>query len=230
MKVVAIVQARMGSSRLPGKVMMNLDGENPALYYVIKQLQSCKLLDEMVVATSTKPNDDKIFDFTRTMNVQCFRGSEENVLDRYYQCAKKTNADIIIRIPADKPLIDPNLVDDIISKFDTSKFDYISNWLTKNVPSGTEVEAMTFVALEKAWNEAIGDENKEHVTPYIYNNPKEFRIFSVEYNEFPLDLRYALDTKEDYEFIKLLISKINVRPIHIEDIIKIVNKLKNKFI
>ncbi len=99
--------------------------------------------------------------------------------------------------------------------------------MTKNVPSGTEVEAMTFSALEKAWREAITNEDREHVTPYIYNNPKEFRIFSVEYNKFPLDLRYALDTKEDYEFIKLLVSKISKRPIVTEDIIKVVNNQVN---
>jgi spore coat polysaccharide biosynthesis protein SpsF len=227
MKVVAIVQARMGSSRLPGKVMMNLDGENPALYFVIKQLQSCKFVDEIVVATSTKSMDDEIFDYTQNMNVQCFRGSEENVLDRYYQCAKKVKAEIIVRIPADKPLIDPNLVDDLISKFDVSKFDYISNWLTKNVPSGTEVEAMTFSALEKTWKEVIKEHDKEHVTSYIYNNPKKFRIFSINYNKFSLELKYALDTKEDYEFIKLLISKISKRPIYTEDIIKVVNHQAN---
>lgn len=224
MKNVAIIQARMGSKRLPGKVMMKLDGENPAIYYVIKQLQSSKFLDEIIVATSILNRDDPIEKFVTKMNVPVFRGDEENCLDRYYTCAKKFNADIIVRIPADKPLIDPCLVDDAISKFSKNKYDYVSNWLSKNVPSGTEVEAMTFDALKKTWENVTKLNHKEHVTQYIYENPEEFKILSIKYEKYPLDLKYALDTKEDYELIKSIIKKIKKRPILTEDIIKI---LKN---
>ena len=113
-----IIQARMGSSRLPGKVMMKVDSENPALFYVITQLQACKLVDQIIVATSDLKQDDIIEEFSKKMKIPVFRGSEQNCLDRYYQCAKKFSADIIVRIPADKPLIDPDLVDDALSNFD----------------------------------------------------------------------------------------------------------------
>ena len=213
----------MGSSRLPGKVMMKIDDENPALYYVIKQLQSCKSLDKIIVATSVLDKDNPIEEFVKKMDVTIFRGDEQNCLDRYYQCAKKFEADIIVRIPADKPLIDPNLVDDVVSKFSKNNYDYVSNWLsTKNVPNGTEVEAITFSALKKTWENVTKLFDKEHVTPYIYENPEKFNIFSIKYKNYFLDVKYALDTKEDYEQIKFIIKKIKKRPILTEDIIKII--------
>ena len=221
MKTVAIIQARMGSSRLPGKVMMKLDEKNPAIYYVIKQLQSCKFLDEIIIATSILERDNPIVEFVKKMNVPTFRGDEQNCLDRYYQCAKKFDADVIVRIPADKPLIDPNLVD--VSKFSKKKYDYVSNWLSESVPNGTEVEAMTFSALEQTWKNATTVYHKEHVTPYIYEHPKEFKILSIKYKKYFLDVKYALDTKEDYELIKSIIKKIKKRPILTEDILQVLN-------
>lgn len=225
MKIAAIVQARMGSSRLPGKVMMKLDGKNPSLFYVIKQLQCCKLLDEIIVATTTKKRDDVIVEYVRKMNIPFFRGKEEDCLDRHYQCAKKFNVDVIVRIPSDKPLIDPRLVDDLISKFDYVKYDYASNWLSKNVPNGTEVEAITFDALTKVWKEATKPEHKEHVTQYVYSNPDKFCILPITYDKYRTDLKYVLDTKSDYEFIKQIIGKIKKRPIYTEDIAKVLEKL-----
>jgi spore coat polysaccharide biosynthesis protein SpsF len=214
----------MNSSRLPGKVMMKLDIKNPTLHYAVTQLQACKLVNKIIVATSDLKQDDVIEDFCKKNKISVFRGSEKNCLDRYYQCAKKYLADIVIRIPADKPLIDPDLVDDVIEQFDLLKYDYVNNWLTGNVPCGTEVEAMTFDTLKKTWESVISSEHKEHVTPYIYENPKKFRIKLLEYSNFDTSIRYALDTKEDLIFIKELIKKIKMRPIHSKDITNCLKK------
>jgi spore coat polysaccharide biosynthesis protein SpsF len=220
-KINAIIQARLSSSRLPGKVLMKLDDKNTALDYVIMQLQQSKLLDGIIVATSNLEQDNPIEDTVKKSNIPCFRGDLQNTLDRYYQCAKKFNVDVIVRIPADKPLIDPQLVDDAISKFDTSQYDYLSNWLEPSVPSGTEVEMFTFNALEKAWREATTDYQKEHVSPYFYQNPEKFRIFSLKYNCYPTNVKYSLDTAEDLKFIKQIIKKISKRPIFTEEILRL---------
>ena len=219
MKIAAIIQARMGSSRLPGKVMMKLD-EYPTLYHVVNQLRVSKFLDEIIIATSTEKQDDLIFEYAKKNHLLVFRGDEKDCLDRYYQCAKKFNVDIIVRIPADKPLIDPNLVDDLLEKFLKTKYDYASNWLTKNVPSGTEVEAVTFNALSKSWKEAISQNNREHVTQYIYENPNKFSILNLKYNDMPINLKYSLDTPEDLIFIKQVFDEIKKRPIFTDDIKK----------
>jgi len=220
LKIIAIVQARLSSSRLQGKVLMKLDDKKTTLDYVIMQLQHSKLLDGIIVATSNLEQDNAIEDAVIKLGITCYRGDLKNTLDRYYQCATKFNVDVIVRIPADKPLIDPQLVDDAISKFDTTKYDYLSNWLEPNVPSGTEVEIFTFSALEKAWKEANTDYQKEHVSPYFYQNPDKFRIFDLKYHSYPTDLKYSLDTAEDLEFIRLLIKQIHKKPILTEDIIK----------
>ena len=227
LKTIAIVQARLSSSRLPRKVLMKLDDRNTTIDYVVMQLQHSKLLDGIIVATSNLEEDNAIEDAMTKLGIPCYRGDLKNTLDRYYQCATKFNVDIIVRIPADKPLIDPHLVDDAISKFDPTKYDYISNWLEPNVPSGTEVEIFTFSALEKAWKEANTDYQKEHVSPYFYQNPDKFRIFDLKYHSYPTDLKYSLDTAEDLEFIRLLIKQIHKKPILTEDIIKFQKSRKN---
>ena len=221
LKTIAIDQARLSSSRLPGKVLMKLDDKNTTLDYIIMQLQHSNLLDGIIVATSDLEEDNTIEDAVTKLGIPCFRGDLQNTLDRYYQCATKYNVDIIVRIPADKPLIDPQLVDDAISKFDTTKYDYLSNWLEPNVPSGTEVEIFTHNALAKAWKEANTDFQKEHVSPYFYQNPDKFRIFDLKYQSYPSNLKYSLDTAEELEFIKQIIKKISKRPILTEDILKL---------
>ena len=211
----------MGSERLPGKVLLNLDDENPALYYVIKQLQFSKFLDKIVVATSTLPEDDIIVEYVKKLDIEYFRGSSENVLDRYYQCAKKFSFSSIIRIPADKPLIDPEIVDNVIKKFKSNSYDYVCNFLTPSYPSGTEVEVFSFLTLETAWIEASSDYEKEHVTPYIYNNTNKFKIENILLDENLSHLRWALDWPEDLKLIRIIISKIKKRPILIKDIIEL---------
>jgi len=224
MKTAVIIQARMDSSRLPGKVMMKLDGKNTTLYYVITQLQSCKLVNQIIVATSDLKQDDIIAEFSKNMGISVFRGNEKNVLDRFYQCAKIFYTDIIIRIPADKPLIDPNLVDDAIQKFQENNVDYLSNWLEESIPGGTEIEIFSFNTLKKIWKKSITDYQKEHVTPYIYENKGEFKIVNLKYKKFSHNLKYSLDTKQDYDVIKKIISLIEQRPILTKDIHRILNQ------
>ena len=180
MTVGIIVQTRTGSSRLPSKVMMKADEDSIMLDYVINQLNYSKLHDELVIATTVLDQDDVIFDHVTNRNIQCFRGDEKNVLERHYECAKKYSFSTIVRIPSDKPLIDPTIVDTVIEKFQSSSYDYISNFSVNvdnenkffsSFPSGTEVEIFSFSALENAFKNANTAEQKEHVTPYIYENP-----------------------------------------------------------
>ncbi len=209
----------MGSSRLPGKVMMQIDGKNPLLYYAIKQNKVSKYGKNLVIATTTKSEDDIIEEYAKKNNIMIFRGSSENVLDRYYQCAKKFSLSTIVRIPADKPLIDPHLMDKMITIFNSNSYEYVTNFLPLTFPSGTEVEIFSFEALEIAWKNAKLPSEREHVTPYFYNNEKQFQIYNYENPENLSNLRYAVDRIEDLELVRLLISRIKTRPILLEDII-----------
>ena len=150
-----IIQARMSSTRLPGKVMMNVKNQKPVLYFVIKQLQECKLIDKIIVATTTNEEDIQIVNYSKNLGIDYFRGSSKDVLDRYYQCAKKYSINTIVRIPSDKPLIDPEIVDNVVSVFNNNSYDYVTNFLSNpTFPSGTEVEVFSMSALKKAWENA----------------------------------------------------------------------------
>jgi Spore coat polysaccharide biosynthesis protein F, CMP-KDO synthetase homolog len=228
MTVGIIVQTRTGSSRLPSKVMMKADEDSIMLDYVINQLNYSKLHDELVIATTVLEQDDVIFDHVTNRNIQCFRGDEKNVLERHYECAKKYSFSTIVRIPSDKPLIDPTIVDTVIEKFQSSSYDYISNFSVNvdnenkffsSFPSGTEVEIFSFSALENAFKNANTAEQKEHVTPYIYENPEKFKIFTISSNKDLAKFRWALDYEKDLKLIRLIISKIKKRPILMSDIL-----------
>ena len=220
-KIGCIIQARMGSTRLPGKVMLNIDEKNPIIYYVIKQISESRLCDQIVIATTTLPEDEEIVKFAKNMSVPCFRGSAEDVLDRYYQCAKEFSFSTIIRITSDNPLIDPKLVDDAISFYKSNSYDYVTNCKPRTFPQGTEVEIFSFNALEKIWKNARKLSEREHVTPYFYNNPDQFKIFNIRNNENLSHLRWTVDRKEDLEFVKNIVSKIKKSPILMSDILKL---------
>lgn len=214
----------MGSTRLPGKVLMMLDDKNPSLYYVITQLQNCKSFTKIIVATTDLKEDDRIEEFANGLKIQCYRGSSKDVLDRYYQSAKKFSLSVIVRITADNPLIDPTLVDHIIDRFNSGNFDYVSNAHIRSFPFGTEVEVFSFNALENAWKNAKTDYEREHVTPYFYNNPSIFRTFDVTYTENLSHLRWTVDKIEDLKLVKQIISKLKKRPILMADILELLNK------
>ncbi len=217
----AIIQTRMGSTRLPGKVMKKIESNNTVLSYVISQLKSCKTLDKIIIATTTLDEDEIIFDYANNNGIDCFRGSSDDVLDRHYQCAKKFSCTDIVRIPSDKPLVDPTLVDKIVNEYKKKSFDYVSNFLTETFPSGAEVEIFSFKTLEKTWKDAKKPSEREHVVPYIMNNPKIFRLHNYSNSENFSKLRYVVDRKEDLEVVQKIVARIEHRPILMDDIIQI---------
>lgn len=219
--ISAIIQTRMGSTRLPGKVMKIIESDNTILSYVISQLKNCKTLDKIIIATTTLNEDDVIFDYAKKEGIDCFRGSSDDVLDRHYQCAKKFSCTDIVRIPSDKPLIDPTIVDKIVTEYKKESYDYVSNFLNETFPNGTEVEIFSFETLEKTWRDAKKPSEREHVVPYIMNNPKIFQLHNYSNSEDFSKLRYVVDRKEDLELVKEIVSRIDHRPILMDDIIKI---------
>lgn len=220
-----IIQARMSSTRLPGKVMMNIDEKNIMLYYVIQQIKFSKLANNIVIATTE--NDDIIVDFATKMNINYFRGETNNVLDRYYQCAKNFSISPIVRISADDPLIDPTIIDKVIEKFYSDSYDYVSNTHPRTFPQGNEVEIFSFETLETAWKYAKKTSEKEHVTPYIYNNKEKFRIANVEHSKNLSFLRWTVDRQNDLDFVRLIVSKIQKIPILMTEILDVLSKEPN---
>ena len=223
MMIGCIIQARLGSTRLPQKALLNLDEKNSTLFYVINQLKNCKRIEKIVVATTDLKEDDLIEKTVGNFGVTCFRGNEKDVLDRYYNCAKKFEFDFIVRITADCPLIDPQIVDNVINNFDSSKEDYISNTLKNTFPKGLDVEVFTFSALKKTWIESKLPSEREHVTQYIRNNPS-FKIKNYENEENLSEHRWTLDREEDLVFIREIIKRIEKRPILMEDVISVLRQ------
>jgi glutamate-1-semialdehyde-2,1-aminomutase len=202
MKIVAIIQARMGSTRLPGKVLMELSGK-PLLWHVVNRVSHSKYISQIVIATSTNPKDDEIEKFAKKYNINIFRGSENDCLDRYYKAAKKYKADVVVRITADCPLICPEIIDKVILEYIKGKFDYVTNSIIYTYPDGVDVEVFSFETLKKAWKEAKDPVEREHVTVYIRNSGK-FKIKNV-VNDKPVDpqgYKWSVDRIEDLEFVK----------------------------
>lgn len=214
----------MGSTRLPGKTLMKLDEQNTILDYVIQQLKHCKNIEKIIVATTSLKEDDVIEEFTKNKGIMCFRGSPSDVLDRYYQCAKHYSLSTIVRITADNPLIDPNIVEKLLEEFKSNSCDYVTNAVVRSFPYGTETEVFSFDALEKAWNNAKKDNEREHVTPYFYNNPEKFKIYHVKNEKNLSSLRWTVDQIEDFTLVKNIVSKISKRPILMIDIINLLTK------
>lgn len=205
MKIVCIVQARVGSTRLPGKVLKKICGKTVLEHDVIR-LKLIKNIDEIVIATTELDRDNKIVEECKKMNVKYFRGSEQNVLARYYYAAKENNADIVVRVTSDCPLIDPEVSSKIIEFYleNMDKYDYVSNTIDRTYPRGLDIEVFSFKALEKTFKEAIIERDKEHVTPYIWDNPDKFKLCQYRNDIDYSYLRWTLDTEEDY----LLISTV----------------------
>jgi spore coat polysaccharide biosynthesis protein SpsF len=219
----------MGSSRLPGKVMMDLCGK-PVLWHVVNRVSRAKLINRVMVATSTNKEDDIIEDLCRSLNIVVFRGDSANVLSRYYNCAKKSidegdKIDFIVRITADCPVIDPVLIDEVIQLAIDEKLDYASNVHPLSYPDGLDVEVFTFDALSIAYHNAELPSEKEHVTPYIIKN-SNFKQGNV---KNPLNIsrmRWTLDYKEDYEVIKLIYQYLYPKNKHflMEDILQLLKE------
>ena len=217
-----IIQARVNSTRLPKKVLKNIDDKKKVLEFIINQVKYSKKIDKIVIATTTKNDDDIITMISKKNNCDYFRGSEKDVLDRYYYCAKKFNFDSIVRITSDCPLIDPQIIDNVIEKFESKNYDYVTNTFPRTFPKGLDVEIFSFTTLEQMWREAKLPSEREHVTQFILNHNK-FRIGNIEYNNNLSNLRWTLDQKEDFEFLSNIIKRIQTRPILINHVLKILS-------
>ncbi|MEX0764815.1 MAG: glycosyltransferase family protein [Nitrosopumilaceae archaeon] len=211
-KVVVVVQARTGSTRLPSKVMKKICGK-PMLLLMLERLSHSKLIDEIVVATSVNKNDDVIYNLAKENGYSVFRGSELDCLDRYYQVGRKFNADFVSKITPDCPLIDPQVVDMVIGFFldNVEKYDYVSNAHPATFPDGLDVEIFRLSVLEKAWKESKNPSHREHTTTYIWSQPSLFRIGNVEMpdgkNLFMKE-RWTVDYPEDFEFVKSIYENL----------------------
>ena len=204
MKVVAIVQARMGSTRLPNKVMKLVEGE-PMIGLLLKRLSKSKLINQIIIATSTDENNASLVEYVQSLNYEIFSGDEKDVLDRYYQAAKKFSADKIVRITGDCPLVDPELVDRVVENSNRSGVDYLSNVDPPTFPDGLDIEVFGFLALQSAWQQANLDFDREHVTPFIRNSGKfsKENYFSLENHS---DERWTVDEPEDLLVIQDIFS------------------------
>lgn len=209
MKVVCIIQARMGSSRLPGKVMKKICGKS-VLQHDIERIRLVENIDDIVIATTNKSIDNEIVEEAKRLNVKYFRGEEQDVLSRYYNSAKENNADIIVRITSDCPLIDFNVTKDTINLllYNMDKYDYVSNTLERSFPRGLDTEVFKWSVLEEINYKAINKNDREHVTKYIYENPHIYRLGSYT-NKIDLSkYRWTLDTEEDFKLISIIYEEL----------------------
>ncbi len=231
MKVVAIIQARMGSTRLPGKVMKEIVGKT-VLEHVITRVKQAKGIDEIVIATTIKPEDEIIAIEAERLGVKVFRGSEEDVLSRYYHAAKENNSDVIIRITSDCPLIDPEIIDKLIGFYIDNDYRIVTNAgsdLSKRTyPRGLDTEIFSLEELESAFMKAKNRYQREHVTPYMYENDN---IFNYKNDKDYSKHRWTLDTKEDFELITRIYSELynEKHDFYLDDIIKLFEKRPELF-
>ena len=207
MRVIAIVQARMGSTRLPGKVLKQLGGRS-VLSWVIARVRQFSRIDSLLIATTVEPADEAVVKEAERCSAEVFRGNESDVLDRYYRGACHARADVIVRITSDCPLIDPEVSDHTIQKFLDERPDYASNGLERTYPRGLDTEVLKSSALERAWREASEPYQRAHVTPYLYQNPDKFRLLSVKGEADFSGYRWTLDTQEDAEFLQEVFARL----------------------
>ena len=202
-KIVVIIQARTTSTRLPNKVLMKIKGKQ-MLWHVINRLKFSKKINEIILAIPNRKDDDILEKFAKNNNIKYFRGSRDNVLSRYYGAAKKFQSDIIVRITSDCPLIDPRVVDSVVMKHLKTRADYTSNVLKRTFPRGLDVEVFNFNILKQAYKNAKKRYEKEHVTPYMREHSKVFKLQNLETKNILRrpDLRLTVDTKEDMKLIK----------------------------
>ena len=233
--IVAIVQARMGSTRLPGKVLKPIMGK-PMLWYLVKRLERTAYVDKVVVATSEEKDNDVIRDFCKQYSINCFSGSENDVLDRFYKAAKQYNSDVVIRITGDCPLLDPGLIGEMLKEFITSnQYDHYGvacgagasteEFNGHRYPDGLDAEIFKFSVLETAWNKAKDQLEREHVTPFIWRRPE---LFSLGTKTSPKDyslMRWTVDNKVDFEVVEEIYKNLypNKPDFGLKDILEFFN-------
>ena len=226
--IVAIIQARMASTRLPGKVLADISGQ-PMLAHVVERVSSASTLSRVVVATTTDAIDDPVAQLCAERGYSCFRGHPTDVLDRYVQAAREFDAEIIVRITADCPLIDPALIDRTISAFLKADppADFAANRFPgrRIYPIGEDVEVCSIEALEKAWREADQPDQREHVMPYLYQVEGRFRVVYLESERDLGDLRWTVDTAEDLAFVREIFKRFDSRTdFNLDDILALIKR------
>lgn len=209
MKVVCILQARMGSTRLPGKVLLPIEG-SPVLLHMLQRLSRSREIHQLVVATSTASQDDPIEEVVKTWGGEVFRGNELDVLDRYTQCAGHYDADIVVRVTGDCPLIDPDVTDRVIRALldQIDHFDFASNTVHRSWPRGLDSSVFRRDILETAWKEAVEPAHREHVALFFHHNPQRFRLLSVRQELDESAHRWTLDTPDDLAFIREIYRRL----------------------
>lgn len=214
MSVIVVTQARSGSTRLPNKVLMEI-GDQTLLQIHIDRIKKAVLVDDIYIATTDNKSDNVIEDLARKLNINCYRGSEDDVLDRYYQTVKDICPEYIVRLTSDCPLIDPKLIDEVIAEAMSHNLDYYSNGLVERYPDGQDIEVFKFSALTKAWNDARLISEREHVTPFIRKNSTFFgeSLFTSKNHDLDVDyshVRLTVDETRDFDVIKLIIKDLGL--------------------
>lgn len=226
MKTVAIIQARCGSTRFPNKVFADICGK-PLIEHVVNRLRFANTIDEIVLATTTNLLDDKLYNWALDHNITVFRGSEDDVLSRYYEASCYVSADIIIRITADDPFKEPLIIDEAVRKLITENADFVCNNCPPSYPEGLDVEVFTKKALDKAERESQDAFEREHVTQYFYHNPSSFKILNINNAENLSYLRWTIDTNVDFLMVQKVYSllyKEDMSIFHMDDILRLLKQ------
>jgi len=206
MTVNAIVQARCGSTRFPNKVFANIAGKS-LIWHVVNRLTYAKMIDKIVIATTTNIEDNQIEKWCQENNIACYRGSENDVLNRYYSASITYPSDIIVRITADDPFKEPTIIDEVVNKLINKGYDHVTNNFPPSFPEGLDCEAFTFKTLEKTEQATHDNFEREHVTQYIYHNPDKFKIGNIVSNRNLSFLRWTIDKEEDLKMVNTIYLK-----------------------
>lgn len=220
MRTVAIIQARMSSTRLPGKIVAPIAGK-PMLWHVITRAGRARTLNEVVLATSDEAADDAIAHLCAQLGVSFFRGSMDDVLDRYYQAALQFGAEVIVRLTADCPLLDPDVIDRGVEAYRMNEYDYVSNTVERTYPDGLDAEVFSLQALARAWREASWKSEREHVTPYIWKHPELFRLGAFKQERDLSWMRWTVDEPRDLEFVREVYKRIGDRTFGMRQVVEL---------
>lgn len=230
LKIITIIQARTSSTRLPNKVLLSAAGKS-LLLHMVERVRKAENSGTVVVATTTDENDNPIEKLCKDNKIEFFRGHPTDLLDRHYQAAINFDGDVVLKIPSDCPLIDPQIIDSVVNYYleNIESYDYVSNLHPPSFPDGNDVEVMSFDALEHSWARAKLDYEREHTTPFIWSNPDLFKIGNFVWNtglDYSSTHRWTLDYEEDYTFIRLVFEELyNKNPdFSLYDILNLIEK------
>jgi spore coat polysaccharide biosynthesis protein SpsF len=229
-KIVIIIQARLGSTRLPGKVLKPLAGEK-LLLRIYERISFSKIADEIIIATTNSEKDDVLAEICKNENIKCFRGSEDDLLDRHYKAGIESGADDVVKIPSDCPLIDYRIINKVLKYYleNKDKYDFVSNLHPATYPDGNDVEVIPMNILKIAFNEAKSQMEREHTTPYIWERPERFRIGNFVWEkgfDYSTKYRFTIDYPEDYDFVKTVYNELYFlnHKFSLNDILKLLKK------